>query len=144
MQPSSGGRPQQVIKIEQNFGSTDLNGMFSGLSGLLTGLLGSQIADQVAEKSMENLNHQILNSTSGIQQTTPASKEAISKLEKGSYKNLSKNITCDDATPDKRGSKPQKTPVKANTKECSVCKDEFGSSQTDLVKMPCKHIFHDN
>ena len=144
MQTSSTGRAQKVYRIEQNLGSTDMAGMFSNLSGLLSGIIGEQLANQVAEQSMGNIIHQVMQNDIPTTATNPASKEAIENLKRGSYKDLSKNLEFKDlkiVNRDKTQINLQETFKNSESKQCSVCTDEFTDEQSDLVRMPCMHIF---
>lgn len=93
-QPSS--RSQVVYRIEQNLGSTDLDGMFSNLHGMLSGIIGDQLAQSLAQQSMDNVIDQIMRNDTNKYGAPPASKTAIESLEKGTYDKLSKFVECRD------------------------------------------------
>ena len=147
MQTSDTGRAQRVYRIEQNLGTTDMSGMFSNLSGLLSGIIGEQLANQVAEQSMGNIIHQVMQTDIPTTSTNPASKDAVDRLKRGSYKDLLKSLDFKDmkiVSRDKEQINLQETILKNSAnKQCSVWKDEFTDAQKDLIRMPCLHIFHE-
>jgi hypothetical protein len=59
------GPGQTIIRIEQNLGTTNLDGIFHNqntpfnLSNLLSGLVGRELADQIEQRSLENIVQQI-------------------------------------------------------------------------------------
>jgi E3 ubiquitin-protein ligase RNF115/126 len=140
------GPSQRVYRIEQNIGSTDINGMFNNLSSLLSGIIGDQLADQLAQQSMDNIIDQIMRHDQNKYGAPPAAKTAIENLSRGSYKELSKFVSCRDMKLVGIDGKEVRLEdaKRTESKECSVCKDEFESTQHDLVRMPCMHIFHND
>lgn len=92
MQPQRTNAEQRVYRIEQNLGSTDLNGMFSNLTSLLSGVIGDQLANQLAQQSMDNIIDQIMQNDTNKYGAPPASKKAIESLTRGCYKDLSKFV----------------------------------------------------
>ena len=124
MQTSDTGRAQRVYRIEQNLGTTDMSGMFSNLSGLLSGIIGEQLANQVAEQSMGNIIHQVMQTDIPTTSTNPASKDAVDRLKRGSYKDLLKSLDFKDmkiVSRDKEQINLQETILKNSAnKQCSV------------------------
>lgn len=78
------------------------------------------------ENSMENIINYIMQNDPNRYGNPPASKEIVDNLEKIiiNEQNIMSLIQQD------------------NCENCSVCKDNFESGQT-IIKIPCKHIFHD-
>jgi hypothetical protein len=96
MQAQPAGPSRVVYRIEQNLGSTDLDGMFSNLHSMLSGVIGDQLAESLAQQSMDNVIDQIMRTDTNKYGAPPASKTAIESLERGSYKALSKFVECKD------------------------------------------------
>mmetsp|Transcript_2832 Transcript_2832/g.3308 ORF Transcript_2832/g.3308 Transcript_2832/m.3308 type:complete len:124 (+) Transcript_2832:217-588(+) len=96
MQPAPSGPTQRVYRIEQNLGTTTLDGMFNNLQSLLSGVIGNQLAEQVAEQSMDNVIDQIMRTDTNKYGAPPASQKSIASLERGSYEKLSSLVDCKD------------------------------------------------
>ena len=57
--------------------------------------------------------------------TPPAKKSAIESLPKGGFKDL---LTSSE--------------IAKEHPSCSVCVEKFDEKETELIKMPCSHLFH--
>jgi len=96
----------------------------SSLLDMIFGLLRDRNTE---ESNMESIINMIMANDNNRYGNPPASKEAVSNLEK---------VKIDEE-------KLNKLRKNSNCENCSVCKDDFELEQ-EIVNLPCKHSFHED